>query len=141
MAKYKSRKRVKKKTKSRKLKGGYTPPKMDLKFTSEQQATDNAITQQQHRNDYNAANNKMIGGSQDIIVPSPPGVSAAGQNNINKLVLANATAESLGKYDKVGGMKSKRNKKVKKSNKRRKRKTARKSRKKRVKKRRKTKRR
>jgi hypothetical protein len=118
-----SKKRGRRKTKSKHYKGGYKPPPMNLKFSSEQQIQDHTLSQQQARGDYNAANNKMIGGkkmrisrkmyggSQDIAIPSPPGISEEGQNNINKLIEAGAVEESLSKYDKVGGTRKKYKKK------------------------------
>ena len=117
------RKKTKKHYKKRKqLKGGYNPPPMNLKFTSEQQIQEHALNQQQARGDYNAANNKMVGGAgqDDILVPAPPGVSAVGQENINKLIVSNATSESLAKYDKVGGARKKYKKRKSKKKKRRK---------------------
>ncbi len=95
---------------------------------------DHALSQQQARGDYNAANNKMIGGKKwrkgknkkmrggagedNIQVPSPPGVSETGQNEINKLVVSSATSEALSKYDKVGGTRKKYKKKSKRRRKR-----------------------
>ena len=84
-----------KKTKSRKLRGGYKPPTFSPKFSSSDQATEYALTQQQARGDYNAANNNMNGGGvDDINVPQPRGMKGSGQHNLNKIVFANASAPS-----------------------------------------------
>ena len=117
-----------KKTKSRKLKGGYKPPALSPQFSSPEQATQHALDQQQARGEYNAANNNMNGGG-DVEVPQPSGMQGSGQHNLNKIVLANASAESLAKYDKVGGKRRRRKRrKTKAKKKQRKRRTKRKRR-------------
>ena len=102
-----SRAKSSRKKKFRSLKGGnYTPPVAKLEFASNKDAHMNAIQNQAARGEINSAYNKMTGGNKDgIVVPEIPGASSLGQANVNKLVLANANATSLAKFDKVGGAK------------------------------------
>jgi hypothetical protein len=126
------------KKKFRSLKGGnYTPPVAKLEFASNKDAHMNAVQNQAARGEINSAYNKMTGGNKDgIVVPEIPGASSLGQANVNKLVLANANATSLAKFDKVGGakkrhgVKSKKRRKSRRKGKKTKRKTKRRRRKK-----------